>query len=77
MEAKDILDEILAKERLLDPYPSADRERRVAELSFKAGTREERERLLNYLKGLLESTPKASLASTIDLIETTRGGYDE
>lgn len=31
---------------------------------------DEQERLLRYLKGLLESTPKASLAATIDLIET-------
>ena len=33
--------------------------------------REEQERILNYLKALLKSHPKASLAATIDLIETT------
>ena len=42
-----------------------------AEISFPAGAREERERLLRYLKALLKSTPKAGLAATIDLIETT------
>lgn len=34
--------------------------------------RREGERILNYLKGLLESTPKASLAATIDLIEALK-----
>ena len=32
----------------------------------------ERERILNYLKGLLADTPKASLAATVDLIETQK-----
>jgi len=32
---------------------------------------EEQVRILAYLKTLLEVNPKASLASTIDLIETT------
>jgi len=32
---------------------------------------EEQKRILEYLKSLLEVNPKASLASTIDLIETT------
>ena len=33
--------------------------------------RKERQRLLDYLKSLQRSNPKASLAATIDLIETT------
>ena len=33
--------------------------------------KEEQERIMNYLKSLLKCNPKASLAATIDLIETT------
>ena len=32
----------------------------------------ERERILDFLRGLLELKPKASLAATLDLIETTK-----
>ena len=33
--------------------------------------KQEQNRVLKYLRGLLELNPKASLAATIDLIETT------
>lgn len=47
--------------------------RRKMELTTegKIAVLEEQKRILNYLKSLLEVNPKASLAATIDLIETT------
>ena len=40
------------------------------EAKIEEARRGESERILNYLKGLLKSTPKASLAATIGLIES-------
>ena len=37
----------------------------------------ERERILQYLKGLLKANPKASLAATIDMIEALNEGARE
>ena len=39
METK-VIDELLARARLLDPYLGADRERRIAEISLRAGREE-------------------------------------
>jgi len=45
----------------------------ACKLSIEEAKREERKRLLNYLKSLAKANPKGSLLATIDLIETTKG----
>jgi len=75
MEAKDTVmnNEQLLKAGAYFPYinyaPLQNAIEGQAEISFKLGREQERERLLHYLKGLLASTPRVSLATTIDLIE--------
>ena len=55
-------------------YTTAELElcREQDKISFKAGQESEQERILAYLKRLLVSNPKASLAATIYLIEATK-----
>ena len=63
MEAKDI-EKLLAQARLLDPNLSADRERYIAEISFKAGRDEGRENPRNPV--ISNATRKELKQSWID-----------
>jgi hypothetical protein len=53
-------------------FQTADDLKKLLKSQISKVLNKERERLLNYLKGLLAVNPKASLASTIDLIESTK-----
>ena len=57
-----------------EPYPDIKDIPFIVDSKIQKAVNKERERILQYLKGLLKANPKASLASVLDLIEMNKPG---
>ena len=68
---------ILERTRLMEACLGRLDNENTIEAKTEEAKKQERERILQYLKGLLKTIPKASLAATIDLIETLKSEREE